>query len=165
VTAEEISLAAIERRAAPHRGEVLRLGDGITLIDDSYNSHPAAVEAAVTSLTLAPTGRRVAFLGDMLELGPTGRELPLETGRRVGGHVDVMVGVGPLAHALLEGAHEAGARTQALHHFADSGQAAAAAPRIVQPGDAVLVKGSRGVHMETVVDALRARFGTTGGAR
>jgi len=164
VTPEAIALAATEMRPAAHRGEVLRLGEGVTLIDDSYNSNPAAVEAAVTSLTLAPTGRRVAFLGDMLELGTTSRELHVETGRRVGARVDVLVGVGPLSHALLEGAHESGARTQALHHFADSMQAAAAAPQIVQPGDAVLVKGSRGVHMEAVVDTLRARFGANGGA-
>ena len=164
ITPEAMALAATEMRPAAHRGEVHRLGQGVTLIDDSYNSNPVAVEAAVASLGMAGGGRRVAFLGDMLELGATGRDLHVETGRRVSGRVDVLVGVGPLAHALLEGARERGTSRDALHHFADSAQAAGAAATLVAPGDAVLVKGSRGVRMETIVDALRARFGTEGGA-
>ena len=59
-------------RPAKSRGQVRRLGEGVTLLDDSYNSNPAAVEAAVTALDMAAQGRRVAFLGDMLELGPDG---------------------------------------------------------------------------------------------
>jgi UDP-N-acetylmuramoyl-tripeptide--D-alanyl-D-alanine ligase len=108
---------------------------------------------------MAGGARRVAFLGDMLELGNTARELHLETGRRVGTRTDVLVGVGPLAHAILEGALEVSGHAQHLHHFADSAQAAAQAVDLVRPGDAVLVKGSRGVHMEAVVQALTAKFG------
>jgi UDP-N-acetylmuramoyl-tripeptide--D-alanyl-D-alanine ligase len=165
VTPSTIAAVATEMTPAAHRGEVLRLGQGITLIDDSYNSNPAAVEAATTALTMAGGGRRVAFLGDMLELGPSGRELHVETGRLLGVRVDVLVGVGPLAHALLEGASQAGAPPSGLHHFADSTQAAGAAAELVQAGDAVLVKGSRGVRMEAVVDALRAQFGLQQGGR
>jgi UDP-N-acetylmuramoyl-tripeptide--D-alanyl-D-alanine ligase len=159
LSADAMAAAAVDMKPASHRGEVLRLGQGVTLIDDCYNSNPYAVDAAVTSLGMAGGRRRVAFLGDMLELGATARELHVETGRRIGGRVDVVVGVGPLAHALLEGAHEAGVSAEALHHFADSAQAAAAAPTLVVPGDAVLVKGSRGVHMEAVVEALRSQLG------
>ena len=160
VRPEAIALAATEMKPAPHRGEVLRLGESVTVIDDAYNSNPSAVEAAVTSLGMAGGGRRVAFLGDMLELGPTGHELHMETGRRIAGRIDVLVGVGPLAHALLEGARERGMAADRLHHFADAPQASAAAGGLVRPGDAVLVKGSRGVRMEAVVEALKARFGT-----
>jgi UDP-N-acetylmuramoyl-tripeptide--D-alanyl-D-alanine ligase len=159
ISPDAMAAAAADIRPAPHRGEVLRLGQGVTLIDDCYNSNPYAVDAAVTSLGMAGGRRRVAFLGDMLELGPTARELHLETGRRVGGRIDVLIGVGPLGHVLLEGAREAGVKADGLHHFADSVQAATAAFTLIQPGDAVLVKGSRGVHMEAVVEALRSHLG------
>jgi UDP-N-acetylmuramoyl-tripeptide--D-alanyl-D-alanine ligase len=80
--------------------------------------------------------------------------------------VDVVVGVGPLCAALLEGARQAGLRPQALHHFTDSAQAAAAAVGLVAAGDALLVKGSRGIHMESIVDTLRDHFGLAeGGTR
>jgi len=159
VTPAAIAAAAVDMRPASRRGEVQRLGQNVTLVDDSYNSNPLAVEAAVVALGLASGKRRVAFLGDMLELGATARDLHLQTGQRIGEKVDVLVGVGPLAHALLEGAKDAGVARENLHHFADSKQAAGAVSRLVQPGDAVLVKGSRGVRMEAVVEALRSHFG------
>jgi UDP-N-acetylmuramoyl-tripeptide--D-alanyl-D-alanine ligase len=154
-----IAETATTLKAASHRGEVVSLGQGITLLDDCYNSNPTAVEAAVTALGLAARGRRVAFLGDMLELGPTGPELHRQTGERVGGRLDLLAAVGPLAGSFLEGARRAGLAPSALVAFPDSAAAAAAAPELVRPGDAVLVKGSRGVRMETIVDALRTRFG------
>jgi UDP-N-acetylmuramyl pentapeptide synthase len=121
------------------------------------------VDAAVTSLGMATGRRRVAFLGDMLELGTSARDLHVETGRRIAARTDMLVGVGPLAHALLEGALEGGARAENLHHFADSTQAAREGVDLVRAGDAVLVKGSRGVHMEAVVDALKSKFGPVPG--
>jgi len=160
---EAIAAAATALRPAAHRGEVLRLGQGVTLIDDSYNSNPVAVEAAAAALGMAGGARRVAFLGDMLELGPTSRDRHAETGRHLGTRLDVLVGVGPLSPALLSGAREAGVSPDALHHFPDSVQAAAAAIHLVRPGDAVLVKGSRGIHMESIVDALRAHLGPADG--
>jgi UDP-N-acetylmuramoyl-tripeptide--D-alanyl-D-alanine ligase len=95
----------------------------------------------------------------MLELGPTGPELHRERGRALAGRVDVVIGVGPLAEEILEGAREAGFAPTALHHWPDSEAAASAAPGLVRPGDAVLVKGSRGVRLEAVVDAIVERFG------
>jgi UDP-N-acetylmuramoyl-tripeptide--D-alanyl-D-alanine ligase len=158
-----IAERATTLKAASHRGEVVSLGQGITLLDDCYNSNPTAVEAAVTALGMAARGRRVAFLGDMLELGPTGPELHRQTGERVGGRLDLLVAVGPLAGGFLEGARRAGMAPSAQLAFPDSAAAAAAAPGLLRPGDAVLVKGSHGVRMEAVVDALRARF-RAGGA-
>ena len=154
-----IAETATTLKAASHRGEVLSLGQGITVLDDCYNSNPTAVEAAVVALGLAARGRRVAFLGDMLELGPTGPALHEQTGEKVGGQLDLLAAVGPLAQGFLEGARRAGRAPQALVAFPDSAAAAAAAPDLVRAGDAVLVKGSRGVRMETIVEALRTRFG------
>jgi UDP-N-acetylmuramoyl-tripeptide--D-alanyl-D-alanine ligase len=156
---DTIAAAATTLKAASHRGEVLSLGQGITVLDDCYNSNPTAVEAAVTALGMAARGRRVAFLGDMLELGPTGPELHRQTGEKVGGRLDLVAAVGALAPEFLEGARRAGLAPSALVAFPDSAAAAAAAPDLVRPGDAVLVKGSRGVRMETIVEALRTRFG------
>jgi UDP-N-acetylmuramoyl-tripeptide--D-alanyl-D-alanine ligase len=159
VPADTIVERALSLQPARSRGEVVRLGSGITLIDDSYNSNPAAVEAAVAALTLAARGRRVAFLGDMLELGPTGPELHAQTGAAIAGKLDVIAAAGELGRYFVEGARRAGKGEAALFAYADSAAAAAAAPDLVKPGDAVLVKGSRGARMEKVVEALRARFG------
>jgi UDP-N-acetylmuramoyl-tripeptide--D-alanyl-D-alanine ligase len=157
VGADAIAEGASRLSAAPHRGQVRRLGGGVTLLDDCYNANPDALEAAVAALLLAPRGRRVAIVGDMLELGESAAELHRQAGRSLAGRVDVVAGVGPLALSLVEGAREAGIPAGALHHFAT--EAAAEAAAVVEPGDAVLVKGSRGMRLERVVDALVGRFG------
>jgi UDP-N-acetylmuramoyl-tripeptide--D-alanyl-D-alanine ligase len=159
IPAEAMAEAATSLRAAPHRGEVRRLGERVVLLDDCYNSSPEALEAAVVTLALLPGQRRVAVLGDMLELGLTGPALHRERGRALGGRVDVVVGVGPLATEIVEGARDAGIPAGSLHHFATVAEAALALARLVRPGDAVLVKASRGIRLEAVVDALAARFG------
>jgi UDP-N-acetylmuramoyl-tripeptide--D-alanyl-D-alanine ligase len=163
VPAETIVEAATQMKAARSRGEVRRLGQGITLLDDSYNSNPIAVEAAVAALGLAAPGRRVVILGDMLELGPTGPELHRETGAKLAGRADAVVGVGALGREFVQGARGAGFAVSALREFPDSAAAAAEVATLVAPGDAVLVKGSHGAHMEKVVEALVARFGETDG--
>ena len=159
VTAETMAEAATGITAARHRGEVRRLGEGVVLLDDSYNSSPEALEAAVVALTLAPGRRRVAVVGDMLELGETGPALHRESGRALAGRVDAVVGVGPLAREIVAGAREAGLAEAAVARFDDVAAAAAAVDDLVRPGDAVLVKGSRGIRLETFVDALAHRFG------
>jgi UDP-N-acetylmuramoyl-tripeptide--D-alanyl-D-alanine ligase len=151
--------AATSLRPAPHRGEVRRLGGEVRVLDDCYNSSPEALEAAVVALSLVPGRRRVAVLGDMLELGPAGAALHRAAGRFLAGRVDAVVGVGPLAKEILEGAREAGFPPGSLHHFATAGEATEALPDLVRPGDAVLVKASRGVKLEAAVDALAARIG------
>jgi UDP-N-acetylmuramoyl-tripeptide--D-alanyl-D-alanine ligase len=154
-----IATAAPSIRPAPHRGEVLRLARSVTLIDDSYNSNPVAVEAAVVTLGMTAHRRRVAFLGDMLELGPEGPALHAQVGETIAPKVDAIAAVGPLAAHFLDGARKSGLPEDALRHFPDSTTAAAAAPELVLPGDAVLVKGSRGARMERIVEALVSHFG------
>jgi UDP-N-acetylmuramoyl-tripeptide--D-alanyl-D-alanine ligase len=156
----QIARQATSLQPAAGRGQRRDLGQGVTLVDDSYNANPLAVEAAVRVLAVAEgRRRRVAVLGDMLELGPTSPDIHRDTGRRVAGHVDVLVGVGPLAAHLLEGAREAGLASAAVHGFDDAETAAREVPELVEPGDVVLVKGSRGVHTERVVEALASRLG------
>jgi UDP-N-acetylmuramoyl-tripeptide--D-alanyl-D-alanine ligase len=159
VPAEAIASAATRLRPARHRGELRRLGERVVLLDDCYNSSPAALEAAVEALALVPGRRHVAILGDMLELGPRGPQLHRERGRALVGRVDLVLAVGPLGREILAGAAEAGLSTTSLQHFEDAARAAAAVGELVQPGDAVLVKASRGVHLERIVEAMVARFG------
>jgi UDP-N-acetylmuramoyl-tripeptide--D-alanyl-D-alanine ligase len=159
VPLEAMAEAASSLRPARHRGEVRRLGERVVLLDDCYNSSPEALEAAVVALSLLPAERRVAVLGDMLELGPTGPTLHRERGRALAGRVDVVVGVGPLAAEIVAGAREAGIPAGSLHHFESAPDAVRALDGLVRAGDAVLVKASRGVRLEAVVDALAARFG------
>jgi len=148
-----IAQAAGTIRPAAMRGVVhrLRIGAGeALLIDDSYNSNPAALARALESAATLP-GRRWAVLGDMLELGPTGPGLHAEAGakaRQLG--FAPVVGVGELARHLVEGAGGVGV-------WQASAQAAAQwAAREMRAGDVVLIKGSRGVGLETVVEAVRA---------
>ena len=159
VPLEAMAEAATSLRPARHRGEVRRLGERVVLLDDCYNSSPEALEAAVVALSLFPAERRVAVLGDMLELGPSGPALHRERGRALAGRVEVVVGVGPLAAEIVEGAREAGITAGSLHHFASTPDALRALDGLVRAGDVVLVKASRGVRLEAVVDALAARFG------
>jgi len=159
IAPEAMADAATRMTAPRHRGEVRRLREGVTLLDDCYNSSPDALEAAVVALGMASGRRRVAVLGDMLELGPAGPALHRERGAALAGRVDLVVGVGALAKELLEGARAGGLPAGRLRHFDDSAAAASAIGAIVEPGDAVLVKGSRGVRLEAVVDALGERFG------
>jgi UDP-N-acetylmuramoyl-tripeptide--D-alanyl-D-alanine ligase len=102
--------------------------------------------------------RRVAVLGDMLELGPSSAEIHAERGRAYASKVDLLVAVGPLGRELAGGATRAGLPLGALHLFPTAAEAATQVADLVRPGDAVLVKASRGVKLEAVVDALLARF-------
>jgi UDP-N-acetylmuramoyl-tripeptide--D-alanyl-D-alanine ligase len=159
VPAERIAEAAGQLRPARRRGELRRLGQGVNLLDDSYNSSPAALEAAVVALGLVPGLRRLAVVGDMLELGPSGPELHREAGRALAGRVDLVAAIGPLSKQIVEGALEAGLPQKALVHFDDTAAATPAVASLVTPGDAVLVKASRGMRLDEIVDALVARFG------
>jgi UDP-N-acetylmuramoyl-tripeptide--D-alanyl-D-alanine ligase len=158
VDAFAIAHAAARIETASHRGRFLVRNEEVTVLDDSYNASPDAVLAAAQALGLASARRRVAFLGDMLELGDAGEALHRQTGERLAGLVDVVVGVGPLSRHVLEGAKGGGRAADSLHHFPDSEAAAREAASLVRPGDAVLVKGSRAMRMERVLEALLARY-------
>jgi UDP-N-acetylmuramoyl-tripeptide--D-alanyl-D-alanine ligase len=144
------------------RGQVVRLGNGAVVIDDSYNSNPRALDEMVASLcALEGDGRRVVVAGEMLELGPTSTELHWQSGRHAArSGVDELIGVRGDARALVEGAREGGV-TRALFVEAPE-EAAAALAKTLEAGDVVLVKGSRGVATERVVAELVRLFGARG---
>ncbi len=132
------------------RGQRQLLAGGVVLIDDCYNANPMSVRAAIDDLAETAPGRRVAVLGDMLELGPEAGRLHREIGlhaRERG--VDVLVTVGPLAAEMAAG------HGGLTHSVGDAASAAALVGDLLVEGDTVLVKGSRGVGLERVSDALR----------
>jgi UDP-N-acetylmuramoyl-tripeptide--D-alanyl-D-alanine ligase len=146
-------------RAPAMRGELLRFSNGAALINDSYNSSPAALHA-MTALLAATPGfqRRILAAGEMRELGTTSAELHREAGVSAAksGKVDWIIGVAGDAAQIIEGAVAAGFKRAHTKFFASSEEAGAFVQRFFQPGDLLLVKGSRGVKMERIVEALIA---------
>ena len=141
------------------RGRLIGLRRGIRLIDDSYNSSPKALEAALRGLASFPAKRRIAVLGDMLELGPAAEEFHREAGREVARNGwDLLLAVGPLARGIAEGAMAAGLPKERIHIFSTSDEAAARISSLLEDGDLVLVKGSRGMRTERVVEKLSVDF-------
>lgn len=153
-----LAAGRIELQLSPGRGQRVALPGPVTLIDDCYNANPMSMRAALDDLAATAAreqrSRRVAVLGDMLELGPGERAYHLEIGEHAGAAgVDVLVTVGALAAAMSE---RFGGE---VHPVADAGEAAALVPELLEPGDAVLVKGSRAVGLELVCRALGAGNG------
>jgi UDP-N-acetylmuramoyl-tripeptide--D-alanyl-D-alanine ligase len=157
VSLTEIAHAVASVRPAAKRGVVHRLPGGVTLIDDSYNSNPDAVDRALEGAAQLAGSRRLAVLGDMLELGPEGPRFHRAAGERAAGlGFSPVAGVGELSRELSAAAAARGAEAP---WFADAAAAAEWAAGEVRDGDLVLVKGSRGVRLEAVVDRLLAARG------
>ena len=133
------------------RGERIELPGPVVVIDDCYNANPMSMRAALVDLAASSAGRRVAVLGDMLELGPEAVRFHEEAGAAAqDAGVEVLVAVGPLA------AHMRSGFGGELHAVPDAAAAAQLACELVAPGDTVLVKASRGVGLEVVSAQLRA---------
>ncbi|HEY2028341.1 MAG TPA: UDP-N-acetylmuramoyl-tripeptide--D-alanyl-D-alanine ligase [Myxococcales bacterium] len=134
-----------------------RLPNGALLIDDCYNANPASTKAALLALgQLTPQkGRSIAVLGDMLELGPTELDLHRDVGRFAAkGQLAFLVCFGSRAKSIAEGAREAGFGAELIEATEDPAEAVKLVQARVRPEDAVLVKGSRGMKMERISDAL-----------
>ena len=156
-----VAARAAQLRPAKHRGEVVRMANGVTLIDDSYNASPDATKKALGVIAGSDGARRVAVLGEMLELGEYSAALHEEVGRAAANAgVELLLAVGGApAKAMAVAAIAAGMPAAAVHYFATSEAAADAAATLVRAGDLVLVKGSRGVNTDRVVDRLTAGRG------
>jgi len=157
----DIAERAAALRPASHRGELLRLPGGISLIDDSYNSSPSALKRTLEIMKAATgSARKAAVLGEMLELGAHSAGLHEECGAaaaQAGLHLLIVVGGAP-ARALADAAIRAGMPASAVMHVATKEAAADAAMERLRPGDLVLVKGSRGIGTDLVVERLTAEF-------
>lgn len=136
----------IELELSEMRGQRVLLADDITVVEDCYNANPVSMRAALDDLAATARGRRVAVLGDMRELGPE----ELSHHEQIGAYaraagVELLVAVGTLSAAYAGD-----------HAVPDAAAAAALVPGLLEPGDTVLVKASRGVGLEAVTGALRA---------
>ena len=158
---EEIAGSASALAPAERRGVVHRLRGGVTLIDDSYNSNPAALRGALDVVAVETrASRKVAVLGEMLELGDSATALHEACGRAaqgVGLRLLITVG-GPAARALGAAAVSAGMPASAVRWLPSSDRAASLAAELVREGDLVLVKGSRGARLDVVADRIVAEF-------
>jgi UDP-N-acetylmuramoyl-tripeptide--D-alanyl-D-alanine ligase len=145
----EVDVALSELRGQRHE-----LSDGVVVVSDCYNANPMSMRAALDDLAASAPGRRVAVLGDMLELGPQEARFHQEVAAHAAdAGVDVLVAVGPRSAAAAGAFGDAGD----VHTAQDAAAAARLVPRLVRPGDTVLVKASRGVALEAVVTALEDR--------
>jgi len=141
------------------RGELLRFSNGAALINDSYNSSPAALHAMIKVLAATPNyRRRILAAGEMRELGATSPELHRKAGRAAAqtGKIDWVIGVEGDAAQIVEGAVAAGVPRAQTIVFPSSEAASKFLADFVAPGDLLLVKGSRGVKMERIVETLLA---------
>ena len=145
--------AALSSVAPPDkRGQVLNL-HGATIINDSYNSNPRALQAMIDTLASMKAERRILVVGEMLELGPTAEALHRECGKHAAEKkIDMVIGVRGMARAVAEAACGSGTQAQFVETPEQAGEWLA---RNLRPGDAVLLKASRGVKLERALEMLQ----------
>ena len=152
---ETVKFGLEEFRPVSMRSELKEM-NGRTVLADYYNANPASVKAAIETLaSLTGVKRAVAVLGDMLELGDAGQEAHREIGRtaaRLG--IGILICVGPLSRHIAEGAAAAGMDRERVFEAETTEQGAARLIEHSRPGDTVLIKGSRGMKMEKVLEGF-----------
>lgn len=157
VPAKDIVLSLLDFAPPPGRMRCLEGIKHTKLIDDTYNSSPRAVEAALQVLKDCPAkGKRYAVLGDMAELGKETESLHREVGKLVLGNADVLITVGEKARDIAFGAREAGMSEDRVYIFSDPGEAGKFLQERLHQGDVALVKGSQAVRLEKIVKEVMA---------
>jgi UDP-N-acetylmuramoyl-tripeptide--D-alanyl-D-alanine ligase len=155
---KSIRAGILEYRGMPMRQQIDKAG-GVTLLCDCYNASPESVRAALQALSNMPVkGRRIAVLGDMLELGTQTNELHRATGVHAAGVIDVLVTVGELGAHMAQGALESGCEVYAYTGADAKEQAAKKLCALLGEGDALLIKASRGVRLEEVYNAVKQQL-------
>ena len=165
MSAAEIASSLSDVAAPPQRGEILRFARGFTVINDSYNSNPAALISMVQTLVegAADAKRRIVIAGEMLELGDDAHTIHRQTGETIAAmNVDMLIGVRGLAEDLVRGAETQGLSD--IRFVKDSDVAGEMIAQEIKEGDVVLVKGSRGVRTENVIERLLKEFELEGKA-
>jgi UDP-N-acetylmuramoyl-tripeptide--D-alanyl-D-alanine ligase len=157
---DRVATALGQGWSAPHRGAIVRAG-GVTIVDDAYNASPSSVEAALELLAGLP-GRRIAVLGEMLELGDGHEAGHKRVGEAAAAVVDRLVVIGKGAAGIDRGARKAGLDSDRIAVVDDRSEAVECLVGWLAPGDVVLVKASRGIALDVLVDELVAALGPAG---
>jgi UDP-N-acetylmuramoyl-tripeptide--D-alanyl-D-alanine ligase len=159
MTASDIAKSLSDVAAPPQRGEILKFAKGFTVINDSYNSNPTALISMVQTLCDGAAGakRKIVVAGEMLELGDNAHAIHRQTGQTIAAmNVDMLIGVRGLAEDLVSGAETLGLSN--ARFASDSDVAGKMLAAEIREGDVVLVKGSRGVRTEKVIERLLEEF-------
>lgn len=155
ISLPEVSAALLTHDCPPGRMRVIPGIKGTCIIDDTYNSSPIAAEAALRSLAeLRGAKRKIAVLGDMLELGQFSSREHERIGELVPSCVDVLFTIGVRSRKTAEGALEQGMSEKVIFQHEDAARAGRELQAFVQPGDIILIKGSQGVRAERVVEEI-----------
>lgn len=152
----KISDALQHYRPPRGRMQLLRGIKDARIIDDSYNASPLSMGAALDTLRDLPGRRKIAVLGDMLEIGEFAMEAHEKIGKIAAKFLDILVTVGPRAKFIAEGARAAGMKKSAVRSFDSADEAHPYVQEIMQKGDMILVKASRAMHLEVVVAEIAA---------
>lgn len=155
VNLAKIAEALRAYRPAGSRMQLLRGIKDTLLIDDSYNASPLSMQAALDTLRELPAKRRIAVLGDMLEIGKYAPEAHERVGRLAAGAVDILFTVGPRAKFIAEAAHGAGMKPSAIYSFDTADEAGKPLQALMRQGDLVLVKGSHAMALYKIVEEVK----------
>jgi UDP-N-acetylmuramoyl-tripeptide--D-alanyl-D-alanine ligase len=165
IGAEDAQRVFPQLQPADKRGEVVKFEEGFTVINDSYNSSPAALNALAELLAATPGfARRILAAGEMRELGESTPELHRECGRYVAGlrKIEWIIGVQGPAEEFVKAAVAAGHPAERARFFQNSGEAGEFLAPFIKPNDLLLLKGSRGVKMEKILEAIDAGYVRSG---
>jgi len=158
----EIQAAIAELKPEKMRGQVIRFREGFAVVDDSYNSNPKALNEMIRFIgKVQGFSRKFIVAGEMLELGAESAQLHQDCGREAArAGAALVIGVQGMAREILKGARDSGLSDDQLKFVPDAAQAGEILASTVKSGDIILIKGSRGVKLEQVLNVLRARFGS-----
>jgi UDP-N-acetylmuramoyl-tripeptide--D-alanyl-D-alanine ligase len=153
------SMGAIAQGLATFSASAMRMQickyHGATILNDAYNANPRAMREAILTAVSIPAERRIFAFGDMLELGEHAHEAHFSLGRHIGGvNPDFLFLVGTFSDDVRDGALEAGMQPDRLYCCNDTGEIATSLRTLLRTGDLLLVKGSRGMRMENVIQRL-----------
>ncbi len=157
--AESIRRGLAGFKPSKNRMEIITTTDGLKIINDVYNANPESMRAAINVLKgYTAEGRRIFVSGDMLELGDISDKEHFEIGAYAAlNGIDIIASIGDHSDAVVKGAEASGVDRKNLHAFPDKETAAPQLKRMLRPGDVLLVKGSRGMKLEYIVDYIRER--------
>ena len=164
LTNEEIQNGILQLAPVAQRGQLRLLSTGqgieVTIVDESYNSNPEALNSVLEDFSgWSWNGRKLAVIGDMLELGSQAKSYHLETGKRLAElNLDAVVTVGKLTEEMRRGACDAGMSTGRLFHVRDYFQAAKLLCKILDNGDLLLVKASRSLGLDRMISYIESSF-------